>query len=139
MTDDGMHICTCMELVHIGIPCRHFFRIWCDTPMARCHIKLIPSRWYNEIRQGNSTLSAMVEQEPFIIQDHIENEDIPDHRFCLGSDFGSILNDITQMEVRLRNQRLFSLMEKKSDLVTSRQVQEDRRTGCVQPRNYRTR
>src|SRR5215469_11956484 len=83
-----------MELVHIEIPCRHFFRVWCDTSLVRYHIKLIPPRWYNEIHQANSTLSATIEQEPFIIRDHVENKDIPNHRFRLCSDFQSILNDV---------------------------------------------
>ena len=44
------HICSCLMVIRKGIVCRHYLRVMLNTCEARFHIRLIPSRWYQNIR-----------------------------------------------------------------------------------------
>jgi hypothetical protein len=49
---DGGYLCSCMTLQHVGIVCRHYFRLITRVPKCRYHISLIPRRWFHEQHQG---------------------------------------------------------------------------------------
>ena len=51
LLSDGGHLCTCMAIVNRGIICAHFFQVMMNTKMAKFHIGLIASRWYQEEEQ----------------------------------------------------------------------------------------
>ena len=53
------HICSCLMVIQKGIVCRHYLQVMLNTCEARFHIRLIPSRWY----QNNEDAS----REPFIV------------------------------------------------------------------------
>ena len=42
------HLCSCLMTIRRGIVCRHYFQIMLSTNEAKFHIRLIPSRWYQE-------------------------------------------------------------------------------------------
>ncbi|KAJ7936968.1 hypothetical protein B0H13DRAFT_1589272 [Mycena leptocephala] len=41
---DGRYVCDCCMPANLGIPCRHFFRIWVDVQNLPFHISLIRPR-----------------------------------------------------------------------------------------------
>ncbi|KAJ7277044.1 hypothetical protein C8J57DRAFT_1061554, partial [Mycena rebaudengoi] len=41
---DGRYLCNCCMPLNIGIPCRHYFRIWIDVQGLPFHISLIRPR-----------------------------------------------------------------------------------------------
>jgi hypothetical protein len=41
---DGCYICDCCMPANLGIPCRHFFRIWIDVQNPPFHISHIRPR-----------------------------------------------------------------------------------------------
>ncbi|KAF8187870.1 hypothetical protein K438DRAFT_1907479 [Mycena galopus ATCC 62051] len=45
---DGRYVCDCCMPSNIGIPCRHYFRIWIDVQNMPFHISLIRPRWYQD-------------------------------------------------------------------------------------------
>ncbi|KAJ7440881.1 hypothetical protein FB451DRAFT_1344062 [Mycena latifolia] len=50
---DGRYICNCCMPLNLGIPCRHYFRIWIDVQGLPFHISLIRPRqvfysWYQD-------------------------------------------------------------------------------------------
>jgi len=55
------HICSCLMAIRKGIICRHYFQIMLNTCEAKFHIRLIPSRWYQEDKDAS--------YEKFIIAD----------------------------------------------------------------------
>ncbi|KAJ7820499.1 hypothetical protein B0H13DRAFT_1660852 [Mycena leptocephala] len=42
---DGRYICNCCMPSNLGIPCRHYFRIWIDVEGLPFHISLISQRY----------------------------------------------------------------------------------------------
>ncbi|KAF7344160.1 SF3b1 domain-containing protein [Mycena venus] len=45
---DGRYVCDCCMPSNLGIPCRHYFRIWVDVQNMPFHISLIRPRWYQD-------------------------------------------------------------------------------------------
>jgi hypothetical protein len=64
--EDGLHICSCMLLLHEGIICRHFFAILKYSKIAKFHISLVPIRWYNESKLVNNDINNLIENEPLL-------------------------------------------------------------------------
>src|SRR3984957_15199758 len=58
---NNSHICSCLTSIRKGIICRHYFQVMLNTCEARFHIRLIPSRWYQEDKDAS--------YEQFIIAD----------------------------------------------------------------------
>lgn len=56
---NGAHICTCMNLAHVGLPCRHFFQAFVATSQLRYHITMVKSRWFKENFQYDSHLKDL--------------------------------------------------------------------------------
>ncbi|GBB92034.1 hypothetical protein RclHR1_19560002 [Rhizophagus clarus] len=42
------YLYTCFMLVMHGIICKHFFKVFVETPKAYFHLMLIPKRWYKD-------------------------------------------------------------------------------------------
>ncbi|CAB5367005.1 unnamed protein product [Rhizophagus irregularis] len=47
--------------IKVGIVCRHYFQVILNTQEAKFHVRLIPSRWYQENKDASN--------EPFIVAD----------------------------------------------------------------------
>jgi len=62
---NGSHLCSCLMAIRKGIVCRHYFQIMLNTSEAKFHIRLIPSRWYQEGKDPSN--------EPFIVADKFSN------------------------------------------------------------------
>ncbi|CAB4384382.1 unnamed protein product [Rhizophagus irregularis] len=48
LLNTGEYLCTCFMLVTHGIICRHFFKVFVETPKAYFHLVLISKRWYKD-------------------------------------------------------------------------------------------
>ncbi|CAG8551862.1 12152_t:CDS:2 [Funneliformis mosseae] len=48
LMNDGYHWCTCLNGIHYGLVCKHYFRVMTCTPKARFQITMISKRWYKE-------------------------------------------------------------------------------------------
>jgi hypothetical protein len=48
LLNTGEFLCTCFMLITHGIICRHFFKVFVETPNAYFHLTLIPKRWYKD-------------------------------------------------------------------------------------------
>lgn len=55
------HLCSCLMIIRKGIVCRHYFQVMLNTQEAKFHVRLIPSRWYQENKDTSN--------EPFIVAD----------------------------------------------------------------------
>ncbi|PKB98000.1 hypothetical protein RhiirA5_384264 [Rhizophagus irregularis] len=53
------HLCSCLMIIRKGIVCRHYFQVMLNTQEAKFHVRLIPSRWYQENKDASN--------EPFIV------------------------------------------------------------------------
>ncbi|KAJ7790346.1 hypothetical protein B0H14DRAFT_2396491, partial [Mycena olivaceomarginata] len=42
------YVCDCCMPSNLGVPCRHYFRIWIDVQNMPFHISLIRPRWYQD-------------------------------------------------------------------------------------------
>ena len=69
LLSNGAHHCSCLSLINRGIICRHYFQIMLRSPMAKFHLRLIPSRWYYKNKDPS--------KEPFLVASKFEAEDIP--------------------------------------------------------------
>ncbi|KZW01721.1 hypothetical protein EXIGLDRAFT_691741 [Exidia glandulosa HHB12029] len=45
--DPHRHVCDCMMLTNLGVPCRHFWAVWQNVQGMLFHIGLIRPRWLN--------------------------------------------------------------------------------------------
>ena len=63
---NGSHHCSCLSLINRGIVCRHYFQIMLRSPMAKFHLRLIPSRWYYKDKDAS--------KEPFLVASKFESE-----------------------------------------------------------------
>ncbi|CAG8756973.1 13122_t:CDS:1, partial [Rhizophagus irregularis] len=52
------YLCTCFMLVTHGIICRHFFKVFVETPKAYFHLVLIPKHWYKDEYITSSDISS---------------------------------------------------------------------------------
>ncbi|RHZ71330.1 hypothetical protein Glove_260g9 [Diversispora epigaea] len=68
LLSNGSHHCSCLSLINRGIVCRHYFQIMLCTPIAKFHLRLIPSRWYNKNKDPS--------REPFLVASKFEDENI---------------------------------------------------------------
>ena len=66
---NGSHHCSCLSLVNRGIVCRHYFQIMLRSPMAKFHLRLIPSRWYYRDKDPS--------REPFLVASKFEDDATP--------------------------------------------------------------
>ncbi|KZV84183.1 hypothetical protein EXIGLDRAFT_589923, partial [Exidia glandulosa HHB12029] len=57
--DDQRHICDCMMLSNLGMPCRHFFAVLRRVPATLFHIGLIRARWLKNPALDMSTLAPV--------------------------------------------------------------------------------
>ena len=55
------HICSCLMIIRKGIVCRHYLQVMLNTCEARFHIRLIPSRWYQNDKDAS--------HKPFVVAD----------------------------------------------------------------------
>ncbi|KZV90778.1 hypothetical protein EXIGLDRAFT_616493, partial [Exidia glandulosa HHB12029] len=77
--DPHRHICDCMMLTNLGIPCRHFWAVWQRVQGMLFHIGLVRPRWLNDHSLDVGTIAP-------VTKDHAAREsrlDIPSER--LGS------------------------------------------------------
>ncbi|PKY34969.1 hypothetical protein RhiirB3_395906 [Rhizophagus irregularis] len=58
LLNTGEYLCTCFMLVTHGIICRHFFKVFVETPKAYFHLVLIPKRWYKDEYITSSDISS---------------------------------------------------------------------------------
>ncbi|KZV97733.1 hypothetical protein EXIGLDRAFT_607625, partial [Exidia glandulosa HHB12029] len=65
--DPLCHVCDCMMLTNLGIPCRHFFAVWQRVQGMQFHIGLIRKRWLSDP-------SLDVAQVPPVATTHIVHE-----------------------------------------------------------------
>ncbi|KAJ7128294.1 hypothetical protein C8R46DRAFT_1015544, partial [Mycena filopes] len=56
---DGRYVCDCCMPSNLGIPCRHFFRIWVDVQNLPFHISLIRPRWYQQPELAAESVPAV--------------------------------------------------------------------------------
>ena len=63
---NNSHYCSCLSLINRGIVCRHYFQIMLRSPMAKFHLRLIPSRWYYKNKDPS--------KEPFLVASKFEAE-----------------------------------------------------------------
>jgi hypothetical protein len=66
---NGSHHCSCLSLINRGIICRHYFQIMLRSPIAKFHLRLIPSRWYYKDKDPS--------KEPFLVASKFEDKTIP--------------------------------------------------------------
>jgi hypothetical protein len=62
---NNAHMCSCLMAIRKGIVCRHYFQVMLNTCEAKFHIRLIPSRWYQEDKDAS--------HEQFIVADKFHN------------------------------------------------------------------
>src|SRR5579859_1570564 len=73
---NGAHLCSCLTIIRKGIVCRHYFQVMLCTQEARFHIRLIPSRWYQENKD--------VANEPFVVADKFNSVFISEDNVVTG-------------------------------------------------------
>ncbi|KAJ7832354.1 hypothetical protein B0H14DRAFT_2364768 [Mycena olivaceomarginata] len=56
---DGRYICNCCMPAHLGIPWRHYFRLWVDVQNLPFHISLIRPRWYQNPNAAIESVPAV--------------------------------------------------------------------------------
>ncbi|KAK6977354.1 hypothetical protein R3P38DRAFT_2666811, partial [Favolaschia claudopus] len=56
---DGRYICNCGMPSNLGIPCRHYFRIWLDVEGLPFHISLIRPRWHQNPSNSTGAIAAV--------------------------------------------------------------------------------
>jgi hypothetical protein len=66
---NGSYHCSCLSHINRGIVCRHYFQIMLRSPMAKFHLKLIPSRWYYRDKDPS--------KEPFLVANKFKDNNIP--------------------------------------------------------------
>ncbi|GBB99595.1 hypothetical protein RclHR1_03580002 [Rhizophagus clarus] len=62
LLNTGEYLCTYFILVTHGIICRHFFKVFVETPKAYFHLILIPKRWYKDeyITSSDTSFSEII-------------------------------------------------------------------------------
>ncbi|KAJ7205782.1 hypothetical protein GGX14DRAFT_397480 [Mycena pura] len=60
---DGRYICDCCMPSNLGIPCRHFFRIWTDVQNLPFHISLIRPRWLQNPEFAVESVAAVTRNQ----------------------------------------------------------------------------
>jgi len=78
--EDGLHVCSCMLLLHEGIACCHFFAILKYSKIAKFHISLIPIRWYQESKLVNNDINNLVGNEP-LLSSNAKDTHVPPQQF----------------------------------------------------------
>ncbi|RHZ50855.1 hypothetical protein Glove_490g67 [Diversispora epigaea] len=69
LLSNNSHHCSCLSLINREIVCRHYFQIMFRSPIAKFHIRLIPSRWYYKNKDPS--------KEPFLVATKFEEISIP--------------------------------------------------------------
>ncbi|CAB4384383.1 unnamed protein product [Rhizophagus irregularis] len=63
LLNTGEYLCTCFMLVTHGIICKHFFKVFVETPKAYFHLVLIPKRWYKDEYITSKSYSRQISQK----------------------------------------------------------------------------
>jgi hypothetical protein len=114
------HYCSCLSLINRGIVCRHYFQIMLHDPIAKFHIRLIPSRWYYKNKNPS--------QEPFLVASKFEAEAMPlvfdyDVPFLTPIPQVALQDSITQYE-RITDIQLYGKISGLAHKVTMKAIRE---------------
>jgi hypothetical protein len=44
----GVHMCSCLQLAHRGLPCRHYFAVLLHDQSLQFHVAVIHPRWFTQ-------------------------------------------------------------------------------------------
>jgi hypothetical protein len=56
------HICSCLSIIRCGVVCRHYFQVMLATKNVMFHIRLIPTRWYCDKKNGSDELFLVADK-----------------------------------------------------------------------------
>jgi MULE transposase domain len=133
------HLCSCLMAIRKGIVCRHYFQIMLSTNEAKFHIRLIPSRWYQEGKDPSyesfivaDKFSNMIKTTDNAVNNHLcpidkEKEDflkermnLLDERLMYGNLHGTYKKALQKaLQKKSRSLRLIGILEEFTNLASS--------------------
>ncbi|RHZ52802.1 hypothetical protein Glove_457g22 [Diversispora epigaea] len=120
LLSNNSHHCSCLSLINRGIVCRHYFQIMFRSPIAKFHIRLIPSRWYYKNKDPS--------KEPFLVATKFEEISIPsipesNIPFLTAVNHSTLHDSITQHE-RLTDIQLYGKIAGLTQKVTMKAIKK---------------
>jgi hypothetical protein len=60
-TQPGVHMCSCLQLAHRGLPCRHYFAVLLYDQSVQFDVSVIHPRWFTQSTARSLTLATPAE------------------------------------------------------------------------------